>query len=176
MLKALQLRLRVIGPSFNYVFRRDVLAETLWEYGEDALAERALELSERELLAVQRLAAWHYDHDPEPAGGPKLTGGRCIARAMIEVREGESRDTVRKRRRTRPQEQTYHAAYLESLASDGDPLPSTPVEEGCTNTRARAAILATPRGRPGRRGTDGSSLARSACLPQMAPRGATQAL
>ncbi|MET1082077.1 MAG: hypothetical protein ABWY12_03370, partial [Burkholderiales bacterium] len=46
---------RRIPSKFQVTSRRDLLAEALWEYGEDKLAERALELTEDELLQVQRL-------------------------------------------------------------------------------------------------------------------------
>ena len=120
---------RRIPANVNIIFRRDVLAEALWEYGEDELAEAALGLGESDLHQVQLLAVWHHVNDPDPPGGPKLTNGRVMARAMIEWAERSSRDTKRTRRRTRPTAEAYHGAYHASLL-DGDPLPSTPAEDG----------------------------------------------
>ena len=114
------------------IFRRDVLAESLWQYGEDELAERALRLSDRQLKRVQRLAVWHREHDPEPTEGPKLTSGRCMARGMIDFAELRARDTKRTRRRTRPDDQRYDAAYQASLEGPEKPLPSTPAESVTT--------------------------------------------
>lgn len=120
---------RPIPENFRITFRRDVLAETLWEYGEDALAETALRLGEDDLHQVQLLAVWHHENDPDPPDGPKLTNARVMARAMIEYAEQTPRDTERKRRRTRPKETAYDGAYHASLLG-GEPLPSTPVENG----------------------------------------------
>lgn len=120
---------RTIPPNVSVTFRRDVLAEALWEYGEDDLAVAALNLDEESLYAVQRLALWHGENDPDPADGPKLTNGRIMARAMIEFAERSSRDTKRQRRRTRPRELAYDGEYHASLLH-GTPLPSTPAESG----------------------------------------------
>ncbi|CAA9507963.1 MAG: hypothetical protein AVDCRST_MAG91-1453 [uncultured Sphingomonadaceae bacterium] len=107
--------------NFQITFRRDLLAETLWEYGEDDLAEAALRLSEDELRQVQILAVWHHENDPEPETGPQLLAGRIMARAMIEFAERTARDTKRVRRRTRPE----HAGHLA-----GERSPDTPAEHG----------------------------------------------
>jgi hypothetical protein len=99
----------MLSPDdFSMIFDRDVLAESLWEHGEDALAEAALSLDK--LGEVQRLASWHHAHDPESASGPKLTNGRIMARAAIEFIEGVSRDTARQRRRTRPRDAGFLAS------------------------------------------------------------------
>jgi hypothetical protein len=99
---------RDIPDDFSISFERDLLAETLWEYGEDALAEAALALSDGELVEVQRLAVWHHRNDPDPDEGPKLSNGRIMARAAIEFAERAARDTKRKRRRRRPAEERYY--------------------------------------------------------------------
>ncbi|MGH2898698.1 MAG: hypothetical protein ACRDMZ_08485 [Solirubrobacteraceae bacterium] len=93
--------------SFSILFDRATLAESLWEYGEDEAAEDAMRLDEAALQEVQRLAARRYDDDPEPLNGPRLTNGRIIARAGIEFITGESRDTARRRRRTRPRAESF---------------------------------------------------------------------
>jgi hypothetical protein len=115
---------RPVPENLRITFRRDVLAEALWEYGEDELAEAALQLGEEDLHHVQILAVWHHLNDP----GPR-TNARVMARAMIELSEREHRDTKRRRRRTRPREAAYDGAYHASLL-EGDPLPSTPAENG----------------------------------------------
>lgn len=120
---------RRIPSNFRITFRRDVLAETLWEYGEDTMAEAALQLDEDELHQVQLLAVWHYENDPQPSRGPKLSNARIMARAMIEYAEGSPRDTKRQRRRTRAKDVAYDGAYHASLLR-GDPLPNTPAEKG----------------------------------------------
>ncbi len=48
---------------------------------------------------------------------------------MVEFAEGGARDTKRTRRRTRPREEAYDGPYEARLLA-GDPLPSTPAEEG----------------------------------------------
>ena len=95
--------------NFEIEFERAVLAEALWEYGEDELAERAMRLSDRQLRNVQRLAAWHWHYDREPKGGPKLTNARVMARAMIDYAGWRPRDTKRRRRRTRPEAERYRS-------------------------------------------------------------------
>jgi hypothetical protein len=120
---------RPVPENFRINFRRDVLAEALWEYGEDELAEAALGLGEDDVRQVQRLAVWHHLHNPGPERGPKLTNARVMALAMIEWAERRSRDTKRARRRTRPKVEAYDGAYYASLLS-GDLLPSTPAENG----------------------------------------------
>jgi hypothetical protein len=93
---------RAIPEHFRITFERELLAEALWQYGEEELAEAAIRLSDDELHTVQRLAVWHHVNDPDPEHGPKLTNARILARAMIEFVERTSRDTKRVRRRTRP--------------------------------------------------------------------------
>jgi hypothetical protein len=118
-----------VPENFRVSFRRDVLAEALWQYGEDKLAGAALELGEDDLRQVQRLAVWHHVNDPDPEGGPKLTNARVMARAMIEWAERNTRDTKRSRRRTRSKDEAYDGAYYASLTS-GEPLPSSQAEQG----------------------------------------------
>jgi hypothetical protein len=72
---------REIPSNFTIQFTQGVLAESLWEYGEDDLAARAAELSASDLEAVQRFAVWHHVNDPEPESGPQLLSGRVDARA-----------------------------------------------------------------------------------------------
>lgn len=112
---------RRIPTNLRISFRRDVLAEALWEYGEEELAKRALALSENDLHEVQLLAVWHHENDPDPTEGPKLTGARIMSRAMIQYVERSGRDTKRTRRRTRPESEGYNG---------GARLPDTAAERG----------------------------------------------
>jgi hypothetical protein len=110
---------RTIPADFRISFRRDALAEALWEYGEDELAEPALALSDEDLHEVHRLAVWHHVNDPDPKPGPKLTNARVSARAAIEFFERTARDTARQRRRTRPVAQRYTAAGRPDTPAEG---------------------------------------------------------
>jgi hypothetical protein len=99
---------RPIPENFRITFRRDVLAEALWEYGEDDLHE------------VQLLAVWHHVNDHDPGHGPKLTDARVMARAMIGWSEPGIRDTKRTRRRTRPKGEAY-APIMQPPMTTGRP-------------------------------------------------------
>lgn len=100
---------RAVPDGVHLHAEREVLAECLWELGEEELAERALALSDAELEAVGDLALWHRHHHPDPPGGPRVTNGRTLAWGMIDLVEGAGRDTARRRRRTRPEAQRYTA-------------------------------------------------------------------
>ena len=100
---------RPIPDNFSIGFTREVLAESLWEYGEDGIADAALALGDDDLLEVQKLAVWHHLNDAEPEDGPRLTNARIMARAAIEFVERTGRDTSRQRRRTRRPEDSYLA-------------------------------------------------------------------
>lgn len=97
---------RAVPDNFEITFDRNLLAEVLWEYGEDELAARASQLSDRDLEEIQRLVAWHHVNDPEEER-PRLLGGRIMSRGAIDFFEGEGRDTKRRRRRTRPRDEGY---------------------------------------------------------------------
>ena len=80
---------RSIPADFTISFRRDALAESLWQYGEDELGEAALALSDEELHEVHRLAVWHHVNDPDPKQGAEAderagrrTGGHRVLRAV----------------------------------------------------------------------------------------------
>jgi hypothetical protein len=124
---------REIPDNFRIGFRRDQLAESLWEHGEDELAERALTFSESELYEAQLLAVWNYKNLPEPTTGPRLQLGRINALAAIELVELASRDTKRRRRRTRPQAERHDAEYHRRLLAH-EPTDATPVEQNIPGT------------------------------------------
>jgi hypothetical protein len=71
------------------------VAEEVWLFGEDALYEQALTISDDEMLRLWKLAGrllWH-----ELAG----TNGEAAARAAITILEGADRPLARRRRRPR---------------------------------------------------------------------------
>ncbi len=109
---------RPVPENLHITFSRGLLAECLWEYGEKALAERALALSNEALYEVQVIAVWHHDNDPEPEQGPRLSNARVMARAAIEFLEGRPRDTARRRRRTRPEAKRFQAVSGEGMAAE----------------------------------------------------------
>lgn len=119
---------RDVPDNFSISYTRANLAEALWEYGEDDLAEEALRLTESELNEVQILNVWHYENDPEPAAGPKLKLGRLSSRAMIEFAESRARDTTHRRRRTRPRDVGYLSATHAHAEGTG-PAPETTPQE-----------------------------------------------
>jgi len=101
---------REIPSNTSIRIERDLLAECCWEYGEEALAARVGTLTDEDLEQVQRLALWHRVNDLDPPAGPRLTNAHIEARAVIEFFEGQTRDTARVRRRTRPTADGYRAA------------------------------------------------------------------
>lgn len=92
---------------FNVLFSITQTAASLWDYGEDALAERALEMPEADLRAVQRIAATYEDPTyPLPIEGQRITHNHVNAIAAV--------------------------AYLEPFATDGAYSP--PAREGPPGT------------------------------------------
>lgn len=75
-------------------------AASLWDYGEDALAERALTMSEADLRAVQRIAAVYEDPTyPLPIERQRITHNHVNAIAAVAYLEGRLRPMARTRRR-----------------------------------------------------------------------------
>lgn len=101
---------RELPHHYRVVAKREVLAEALWEYGEEDIAEHVLQTSDDDLDRILELTALHRLNDPEPDDGPKLTNARIMARAAIEFFERRPRDTKRRRRRTRPASERYGGA------------------------------------------------------------------
>ena len=75
------------------VMDRWTLAEQLWAFGEDALCERVLTLSDRQMLKVFRLAARLF------TDGDARTGAVALVMSAIVVVEGQQRPPTRRRRR-----------------------------------------------------------------------------
>ncbi|MDQ3640863.1 MAG: hypothetical protein M3450_05175 [Actinomycetota bacterium] len=82
------------------IFSAGVAAGELWAFGEDDLAQRALDLSEQQLLAAWRLAETYDSPDfPLPVYGRTITNGHVMAFAVMSVLEGDIRPLARERRR-----------------------------------------------------------------------------
>jgi hypothetical protein len=102
-------------PHFHVFTSRSQLAAGLWDFGEDDLAARAVTLTDVELAAVERIAAW-YEHPgyPLPVTG-RVTHRHVGALAAVTYLEGRIRPLARTRRRP---ERDRPAAYT--------PLPPDP--------------------------------------------------
>lgn len=69
---------------FNVLFSITQTAASLWDYGEDALTQCALEMSEAGLRAVQRIAATYEDPTyPLPTEGQRITHNHVNAIAAV---------------------------------------------------------------------------------------------
>jgi hypothetical protein len=81
-------------------FSRSAVAASLWDYGEDELADRALVMTDADLRSVQAIAA-HYEDPayPLPVVGQRITHRHVTALAAITFFEKECRPLARKRRR-----------------------------------------------------------------------------
>ena len=87
-------------PRFHVYFSKSQAAAALWDYGEDALADRALEMSDVDLGLVQNIAAHFEDPSyPLPVDGQRITHNHVNALAAITFYEGQVRPLTRNRRR-----------------------------------------------------------------------------
>ena len=87
-------------PNFHVSFSRSAVAASLWDYGEDELADRALKMTDADLRHIQAIAA-NYE-DPAyalPVTGQRITHNHVTAFAAITYYEGEVRPLTRTRRR-----------------------------------------------------------------------------
>jgi hypothetical protein len=90
-------------------------AADLWAFGEDDLADRALELSKDQLFEAWLHAARYYDADfPLPVTGRRVTLGHVVAFAVMTVLEGGLRPLARQRRRPAKNMPPAIAAELET--------------------------------------------------------------
>jgi hypothetical protein len=79
---------------------KGVIASALWDYGEDALAERALGMSEDERTKINKIQALYDDPNyPLPMTGQRITNNHVAAFAAITLFEGAVRPLARTRRR-----------------------------------------------------------------------------
>jgi hypothetical protein len=77
-----------------------LIASALWDYGEDALAHRALRMSEEESGQIDRISAWYEMPDyPLPMTGQRITHSHVAAFAAITLFEGAIRPLARTQRR-----------------------------------------------------------------------------
>jgi hypothetical protein len=87
-------------PNLKIYFSKTAVAASLWDYGEDDLAERALQMTDADLRNIQAIAA-NYE-DPAyalPMTGQRITHNHVTAFAAITYYEGEVRPLTRTRRR-----------------------------------------------------------------------------
>lgn len=83
-----------LSPGSTFVsVAPDLIAEILWEYGEDELQSAALQMTARQRRELGLLAGEeYYGH---------MRTDKAIALAAVRVLEGRERELKRKRRRTR---------------------------------------------------------------------------
>ncbi|WP_248581759.1 hypothetical protein [Nocardioides sp. InS609-2] len=87
-------------PNFHVRFSESQVAASLWDYGEDRVAERALVMSPGELADIQAIAASYEEPDyPLPLTGQRITHNHVCAFAAISYFEGRVRPLTRTRRR-----------------------------------------------------------------------------
>lgn len=86
--------------NFRVHFSRSALAAALWAYGEDAHAEKALTMTDEDLLHIQAIAS-HYEDPryPLPVDAKSVTHNHVMALAAITHAEGRIRPLARNRRR-----------------------------------------------------------------------------
>jgi hypothetical protein len=76
------------------------VAAALWDYGEDALAARAIVMSDQDLDAIERIEGWYEDPSyPLPMAGQVITHNHVSAFAAVTLFEGQIRPLARTRRR-----------------------------------------------------------------------------
>ena len=86
--------------NFRVYFSRSQAAASLWDYGEDELAERALTLTDDDLGDVQAIASHFEDPGyPLPVSGQRITHNHVTAFAAMMFFEGNLRPLARTRRR-----------------------------------------------------------------------------
>jgi hypothetical protein len=101
MMKRSELRRLMKGrANFHVHFSRSAVAASLWDYGDDKLADRAITMSNADLLSVQAIAA-HYDDPayPLPVTTTRITHNHVTALAAITYFEKDIRPLARTRRR-----------------------------------------------------------------------------
>lgn len=92
-------------PDFTVRFSGNAVAASLWDYGEDDLADRTLQMTDADLGYIQAIAA-NYE-DPAyalPMTGQRITHNHVIAFAAITYFEGKVRPLNQTRRRPQKQQ------------------------------------------------------------------------
>jgi hypothetical protein len=92
------LTIRRNGINFD-VFSAKVAATALWKYGEDSLAERALDLSEADLARLAEIAGGYWRIDHRLPLESRLVADKAIAFSCIQYFEGHLRALKQERRR-----------------------------------------------------------------------------
>ncbi len=87
-------------PRFRVDVSPRIIAASLWDCGEDVLAERALAMTPEEHAAIQRIQAVYEDPTyPLPVLGQRITHRHVSALAAIAYFEGKLRPLAQTRRR-----------------------------------------------------------------------------
>lgn len=87
-------------PNFTVATPRHLIASALWDYAEDALAQRALNMTAEEHDQVENISAWYAQPDyPLPMSGQRITHNHVAAFAAVTLFEGRVRPLTRTRRR-----------------------------------------------------------------------------
>jgi hypothetical protein len=87
-------------PNLRVFLSKSQVAAALWDYGEDELAARAIQMSEDELKAIEGISSWYEDPScPLPMTGQRITHNHVSAFAAVTFFEGEVRELTRTRRR-----------------------------------------------------------------------------
>ncbi len=88
-------------PNFQVHTSKSQVAAALWDYGEDELAARAIEMTDAELHDVENISAWYEDPSyPLPMSGQRITHNHVHALAAIALFEGAARPLAQTRRRS----------------------------------------------------------------------------
>ena len=76
------------------------MAASLWDYGEQEMSHRALQMTDADLRHIQAIAATYEDPAHAlPVAGQHVTHNHVTALAAITYYEGEGRELTRTRRR-----------------------------------------------------------------------------
>lgn len=87
-------------PHFKVRTSKSQVAAALWDYGEDELAARAIDMTDAELASIENISAWYEDPAyPLPMSGQRITHNHVNAFAAITLFEGRVRSLARTRRR-----------------------------------------------------------------------------
>ena len=97
------------------VFSATQAAAALWTYGEDALVDQALALTEADLRRLWRIAGSHWKADHGLPLTARLVLDKVTAFACIEHLEGQLRPLAQERRRPR--------SKMPELLQNAQPVP-----------------------------------------------------
>jgi hypothetical protein len=86
-------------PNFRVYVSRASVAASLWDFGEDGLAERALAMSDEDLQAIHRICAVYEDPSYQLPREGRIAHMHVNAFAAIAYFEGSLRPLARTRRR-----------------------------------------------------------------------------